>query len=122
MVLAILGVSTIVALPVLRAPAGEAEPSAQEGLVLSARRLAVSRGESVRLRLATDGVWAIVGARDGVVLRVGRIDGPAASGGAIAETALDLQIDAMGGCIPVRIAAIAFDPARCTVTAPERAR
>lgn len=117
-VLAILGVSTVVALPVLRAPAADAEPSSQDALVRSARRLAVSRGEPVRLRLATDGVWAIVGARDGTTLRVGRIDAASPTTGVPTDTRLDLRIDAMGSCVPVRIAARAFDPARCAVVDP----
>ena len=84
-------------------------------LVANARRTAIRRGEPLRLRLASDGVWALVSFRDGGVISTGRtgVDSSEAR-------ALDLRIDAMGGCIPsgaydVRLQAAerAFDPLVC---------
>ena len=68
------------------------EGSALDGLIQSARRGAIRRGEALRLRVDTDGAW-VLAARDGAdILETGRIDAP--------DEALSLQVDALGTCRP----------------------
>ncbi|MEO7363088.1 MAG: prepilin-type N-terminal cleavage/methylation domain-containing protein [Gemmatimonadaceae bacterium] len=82
-----------------------------DGVLTQARRLAIKRGEPVRLRVATDGVWAIVSANTGESLESGRV----------AEKLSwqpDLTIDAVGTCmlepmVVPRANAVAWDALAC---------
>lgn len=84
------------------------------GAIVEARRLAVRRAEPVRLRVSEQGAWTITSLRDGVVID----SGTARS----LRSVVDLQIDALGVCVPTqRIASdTAFDPMQCATA--ERAR
>lgn len=80
-------------------------------VLTQARRLAIKRGEPVRLRVATDGVWAIVSANNGEELESGRV----------AEALSwqpDITVDAMGTCmlqssVVPRARAAAWDALAC---------
>lgn len=101
-VLVIIAISAAIVVPRLRfpAPADFADSGAvPRGSVLlaldvvitDARRMAIVRGQPMRLRFAPDGVWAVVPVGGGAALRAGRITG--------ALTWLpDLTIDAIGLC------------------------
>jgi prepilin-type N-terminal cleavage/methylation domain-containing protein len=87
-------------------------PSPEVDEVLTqARRLAIRRGEPVRLRVATDGVWAIVSANNGEELESGRV----------AEALSwqpDLTVDALGTCmlqssVVPRVRAATWDALAC---------
>ncbi|MES2523261.1 MAG: prepilin-type N-terminal cleavage/methylation domain-containing protein [Gemmatimonadota bacterium] len=101
-VLVLMAVAASVVLPVFGVrPAGSGSADAGSGLdvvIASARRSAIQRGAPVHLRVATDGVWALAAAVDGELLSGGRIE--LAAGSVAASRAIDLQIDAMGSCLP----------------------
>jgi prepilin-type N-terminal cleavage/methylation domain-containing protein len=117
-VLVVMGIAAAVVAPALVRPV--ARPAGASGsvesLVADARRTAIRRGQPVRLRLAADGVWALVAASDGAFLASGR----AARTGSLDRQDIDLRIDAMGSCTPaggldVRLHRDdrAFDPLAC---------
>ena len=47
-----------------------------DGVLATARRLALKRGEPVRFRVAADGVWAVVALNGGAAIQNGRITQP----------------------------------------------
>lgn len=65
--------------------------SAVDGVVSDARRLAIRRGEPVRLQVARDGVWAAVSVHTGSTIQDGRITGAL-------SWRPDMTIDALGVC------------------------
>lgn len=80
-------------------------------IITTARRHALARGEPVRLRAASDGVWAIVSANSGAAIATGRLESPP-------SWPADLTVDAMGSCaLSVQVAplagATAWDALRC---------
>ena len=118
-VLVLMGVSAALVLPVLDRPDG-AQRMTEAELISLARRMAIGRAEPLRLRLDSDGVWAVVSAREGTPIRSGRIDLAPNARAAIATSRLDLSIDALGTCMPsadVARSALAangnFDPLAC---------
>jgi prepilin-type N-terminal cleavage/methylation domain-containing protein len=62
-----------------------------DAIVSKARRLAIRRGQPVQLRIAPDGVWAIVPATGGEAVASGRTTD-------VLPWLPDLHIDAMGTC------------------------
>ncbi|MEO7996716.1 MAG: prepilin-type N-terminal cleavage/methylation domain-containing protein [Gemmatimonadaceae bacterium] len=110
-VLVLMAIAAALVLPAIRFPradvlqgdenigtTGDANASALmqspevDGVLTQARRLAIKRGEPVRLRVATDGVWAIVSANSGKAIESGRV----------AEALSwqpDLTVDAVGTCM-----------------------
>lgn len=117
-VLVVMGIAASVVAPALGRPvapvSGEAGSVAR--LIADARRTAIRRGQPVRLRLATDGVWALVAVADGALIasgRTGRDSVPDARD-------IDIRIDAMGSCTPAGSLNLrlqqddhAFDPLAC---------
>jgi prepilin-type N-terminal cleavage/methylation domain-containing protein len=90
-VLVILAITTTMVPLAWRAPRAAAG-NALERLTQTARRDAIRRGEELRLRVDTDGVW-VLAARDGAaILDTGRIAPPVAT--------VSLRIDALGTCRP----------------------
>ncbi len=63
-----------------------------DGVLSNARRLALTRGEPVRLRVASDGVWAIAPLKGGETIQTGRVTEPL-------SWQPDLTIDAIGTCV-----------------------
>lgn len=63
-----------------------------DGVLATARRLALKRGEPIRLRVASDGVWAIAPVNGGGAIQNGRITQPL-------TWFPDLTIDAIGTCV-----------------------
>jgi prepilin-type N-terminal cleavage/methylation domain-containing protein len=101
-VLVLMAIGSALVVPAIRFPAsGEsAEPIAAglmpspdvDGIIATARNRALERGEPVRLRVAPDGVWAIVSARSGDAIASGRAsDHP--------SWEPDMTIDATGTCV-----------------------
>ena len=70
--------------------------TAVNAALTSARRQAIRRAEPLRVRVAADGVWALVSQRDGAVIDSGRV---AMADDATVEP-IDLLIDALGTCMP----------------------
>ncbi len=110
-VLVLLAVTAAIVLPALTPPAAASDDDPAATVVASARRLAIRRGEPLRLRIDTDGVWALVTLHDGVALDGGRFRRVTRSGDNRAERAADntttgagialvLTIDALGSCQP----------------------
>lgn len=62
------------------------------------RKIAISRGEPVRLRVASDGVYAMVSVENGAALASGRIEGGL-------SWLPDVVVDAMGTCTIARASA-----------------
>ena len=99
-VLVLIAISAALVLPSLRLPGslgvtGSTDgrvQSAVEVVITNARRIAIKRGEPVRLRVASDGVWALVPEKGGEAIQVGRI------GEALSWTP-DVTIDAIGVCV-----------------------
>jgi prepilin-type N-terminal cleavage/methylation domain-containing protein len=119
-VLAILAITATVVPLAWRTPRAT-EGSALDGLIQTARREAIRRGDELRLRVDADGVWALT-AREGTdILETGRI--------AAQERSISMRIDALGTCRPgtdpdapadARADARAFDLLGCRyVTAGE---
>lgn len=117
-VLLLLGITAALVLPAL-APRLASRPEGADGvagLVASARRQAIRRAESLKLRVDRDGIWALVSARDGAVVDGGRIPLRGAEQG-VEPT--ELTIDALGSCMPSGSGASAssaprrFDPMSC---------
>lgn len=82
-----------------------------DGVLTQARRLAIKRGEPVRLRVATDGVWAIVSANSGEAIESGRVSDTL-------SWQPDLTVDAVGTCmlqptVVPRANAVAWDALAC---------
>ena len=136
-VLVLMGIAAAGVAPALRPPlasrAGDGRgPADVDELIATARRTAIRRGEPLRLRVATDGVWALVAFRDGTLLSGGRLAAAtrlasrrrdATPGTSARGTALDLRIDAMGSCMPagaldaqLNANRRVFDPLTCTVS------
>lgn len=132
-VLVLMAIASALVLPAIRFPrsvaslqddGNEAESSATDrkpfGLMPSpevdevltqARRLAIKRGEPVRLRVATDGVWAIVAASSGEALESGHVAGAL-------SWQPDLTVDAVGTCmlqssVAPRVNAATWDALAC---------
>lgn len=63
-----------------------------DAVLTTARRAAIKRGEPVRLRMATDGVWAMISVKDGLAIETGRA--ATAPGWAV-----DVVVDALGTCV-----------------------
>lgn len=82
-----------------------------DGVLANARRIALKRGEPVRLRVAPDGVWAIAPLNGGETIENGRVT----------QTLTwqpDLTIDAIGTCVlsanvAPRSGAAAWDALAC---------
>lgn len=118
-VLVVMAIAAAVVIPVLEAPVvSRADEPAT--LVTKARRAAIARGEPVRLRIAGDGVWALVSLREGVPIGNGRIVSANDVARSHDETAtFDIRIDAMGSCTPSptsngsSAATPRFDPVSC---------
>ena len=112
-VLVLLGLGAFLVVPVLRLPG----PSRiDDGAIQRARATAIRRGESVRLTMATDGVWSVRATADtgGAILLSGA--GADASGTGQSQS---IVITALGACLPEGAAAVgvrAWDPARCTAS------
>lgn len=82
-----------------------------DGIITTARRHALVRGEPVRLRADSDGVWAIVSANSGATIATGRLN-------SAPSWPARLTVDAMGSCaLSTRVAplagATAWDALRC---------
>ena len=115
-VLILLAVTAAVVLPTFMPPSTTADADPTATVVASARRVAIRRGEPLRLRIANDGVWALVTLHDGVAVDAGRLtvkqfadDAPTVS------TGLVLTIDALGSCQPDHgsAAGATYDPLTC---------
>lgn len=63
-----------------------------DGVLANARRIALKRGEPVRLRVASDGVWAIAPLNGGEAIENGRVT-------QALSWQPDLTIDAIGTCV-----------------------
>ena len=115
-VLVLMGISAAIVVPALQPPV-ELRSDSAAAVVERARRAAIARGEPVRLRIETDGVWALVSLREGDPIGSGRSS--AAHKPNAAATAIDLRIDAMGSCTPGSVRAdlvnaiVRFDPLSC---------
>lgn len=123
-VLVLLAVSAAVVLPALMPPSAKAEAAPEAGVIATARRIAIRRGEPLRLRIDRDGVWALVTLHGGDVLeggrlRVAREATPSAttraSDSAESTSAVVLTIDALGSCQPGdgRGQGVSYDPLTC---------
>lgn len=82
-----------------------------DGVLAGARRLALKRGEPVRLRVASDGVWAVVRLSGGEAIQNGRVTQRL-------SWQPDLTIDATGTCVlsasvVPRAGAAAWDALAC---------
>ncbi len=127
-VLVLMGIASALVVPALRFPAasmgsddgGSLSRVQQSGLIATpevdgvlanARRLALRRGEPVRFRVSTDGVWAIVALNGGEAIQNGRVAQPL-------SWQPDLTIDAVGTCVlspnvVPRAGAAAWDALAC---------
>lgn len=82
----------------------------------TARALAVSRKESLRLRVYTDGLWSVATSTVSEPIAAGTMSAP--------PSALDFTIDARGACrattgwIPREELRAAFDAGKCSFDAP----
>ena len=87
--LLLMALSAVLVLPSLSPLAVTADRDPRLAVIASARRAAVRRGESLRLRIEGDGVWALVTQRDGSVLDGGRVakvrDGAFRRGGVVSN-------------------------------------
>jgi prepilin-type N-terminal cleavage/methylation domain-containing protein len=91
-VLALLAITATV-VPVARRGTRATPGDARQAVVQDARRDAIRRGETLRLRIDTDGAW-VLAARDGAaVLTTGRT--------APGSAPMSLRIDPLGSCRPV---------------------
>ena len=63
-----------------------------DGVLAKTRQLALKRGEPVRLRVAADGVWAVVPLNGGDAIADGRVTQPL-------SWLPDLTVDAIGTCV-----------------------
>ena len=106
-VLTLMGVAGALVAPVFR-PRSPAPERADEALVASARQAAVRRAEPLRVRMSANGSWSIVAQRDGAMIDSGHAAGQL--------PALDLLVDALGGCVPAPSQAREFDPLSCSFT------
>ncbi|MEP6764606.1 MAG: prepilin-type N-terminal cleavage/methylation domain-containing protein [Gemmatimonadaceae bacterium] len=99
-VLVLMSISAALVMPSLRLPKSLNVTDGTDGRVTTAvdvvmtnaRRIAIKRGEPVRLRMAWDGVWAIVPAKGGEAIQTGRISESL-------PWIPDVTIDAMGICV-----------------------
>ena len=105
-VLVLMAITSALVVPALRFPSLSADDGGSrhtqqsgliptpevDGVLSGARRLALKRGEPVRLRVATDGVWAIVPLHGGEPIQNGRVTQPL-------SWQPDLTIDAIGTCV-----------------------
>lgn len=99
-VLVLISISAALVLPSLRMPNSLNVTEGTDGRVATAvdvvmtnaRRIAIKRGEPIRLRVARDGVWAIVPAKGGEAIQAGRIS-------ELLQWVPDVTIDAMGVCV-----------------------
>ena len=101
-VLVLLAVTAAVVLPTFMPPSTTAGADPTATVVASARRVAIRRGEPLRLRIASDGIWALVTLHDGVAIDAGRLKTVKqfADDAHAVSTELVLTIDALGSCQP----------------------
>ncbi len=124
-VILLLGITAAVVYPSLPRRGADVEDDAR-AMLTTARRTAVRRGEPLRLRLDSDGVWALVALRDGETVQAGRlssgVDGrptnsrPVSTDGrGEARPVMIVTMDAMGSCVPTGTTATTsrFDPLAC---------
>ena len=105
-VLTLMGVAGALVAPVFR-PRSLAPEHNETAIIATARQAAVRRAEPLRLRLAANGSWSIVAQRDGAMVDSGHV--------AAQLPALDLLVDALGGCVPVPQSQTRdFDPLSCS--------
>lgn len=93
--------------------AGASSPEAAVNAVLtSARRQAIRRAEPLRVRVAADGVWALVSQRDGLVIDSGRVT----RNDVEPSATIDVLIDALGSCMPPagQVSDAALDALTCS--------
>ena len=108
-VLTLMGIAATLVVPALARPV-RAPEAASDSLVASARRTAIRRAEPLRVRVAPDGAWDVVTQRNGAVIDSGHVQD--------SLPALELLLDALGGCVPVARTATAasYDPLTCAST------
>lgn len=68
---------------------------ALDPIFTATRKIAINRGEPVRLRVASDGVYAVVSVESGAPLAEGRVEG-------VLRWFPDVVVDAMGTCTITR--------------------
>lgn len=116
-VLILLAVTAAVVLPTFMPPSTTADADPTATVVASARRVAIRRGEPLRLRIANDGVWALVTLHDGAAVDAGRVKSVkhSADDAPTVSTGLVLTIDALGSCQPDHgsAAGATYDPLTC---------
>lgn len=127
-VLVLMAIATALVVPALRFPSASLATEAGgsltghwqsgliptpevDGVLAGARRLALRRGEPVRLRVASDGVWAVAPLKGGEAIQTGRVT-------QALSWQPDLTIDAMGTCVLApnvlpRAGAAAWDALAC---------
>lgn len=112
-VLILMALSAAVVLPALLPPSSVSVELPGAAALAHARRAAISRGESMRFQLSSDGGWALASLHDGSAVDSGRV----LSRGATGETimALNVLISPLGTCLPVVTdgALATFDPLSC---------
>jgi prepilin-type N-terminal cleavage/methylation domain-containing protein len=117
-VLVLLGLGTLLVLPMFRAPV-DGSASAGDRPVERARTLALRRGEAVRLTISKDGAWQVRSVRDTSPELL--LEGVASLTTTEALPAA-LEITALGACLPDddsgRLKGRLWDPTRCAVAAP----
>ena len=116
-VLILLAVAAAVVMPALRPPSTTVDTDPTATIVASARRVAIRRGEPLRLRIANDGVWGLVTLHDGVVLDAGQLPkaNPDPDNAQSGVNKIVLTIDALGSCHPAHESAngATYDPLHC---------
>ena len=116
-VLILLAVTAAVVMPALRPPSTTVEADPAATVVASARRVAIRRGEPLRLRIASDGVWGLVTLHDGVVIDAGQLRkaNPEPDNAQSGVNEIVLTIDALGSCHPADGSSngATYDPLRC---------
>jgi prepilin-type N-terminal cleavage/methylation domain-containing protein len=107
-VLLLMSLSAVLVLPSMSQLSFSRDDDPRAAVIASSRRAAIRRGETLRLRIAVDGVWALVAQHDGAVVDGGRIRtpqrrGPQGNGETdTTEPGLVLTITAMGSCLPAQ--------------------
>lgn len=78
---------------------------ALDPLFTATRKIAINRGEPVRLRVATDGIYAVVSVESGTALADGRVEGDL-------SWLPDVIVNAMGTCTLTRPSAPPSDASK----------